>query len=312
MPPGVPDTAMEDAPPAALRTVDHHANGTFPLMPRAIDQGYTPYNLYAPAFPHPPMAPMAYPANGPMGLFNGNSGPGAQPASQSYTRIESISDLVLPDPLDFEFSPKLGAVLHTGKCAECVRFAMHISTPANHDKFLSVSTAHGNLSTGPLRTENERLRGEALTASAEIEDLKDALRANRQVNTTLKSQWDNIHDQNNRLIADYRAVKQRVKELERQQGLASPRVSGPSNRSAVQRSPPHAGPRISTPYGCPQTGQASRTNGRRSQPQVPVVLEPGADGDVILASFPATIHPFRMHCEQPRYGNRRPCPVANF
>ena len=72
------------------------------------------------------MGPTPYPGGGPIEAFaNTNS---AQPANLTYSKIESIGDLVSPASLNFEYSPDLNAVMHVGKCAECVRFGLHILT----------------------------------------------------------------------------------------------------------------------------------------------------------------------------------------
>ena len=43
-----------------------------------------------------------------------------------------------------------------------------------------------------------------------------------------------------------------------------------------------------------------------------IVLEPESEGDITMASIPASIQPLRTHPTQPRYNNPCPCATVNF
>ena len=103
------------------------------------------------------------------------------PAAQSqtllaaYAKIESISNLISADSLDFEYTPKLDAILHNGKCQECVQFGLHLLMPCNWAKFLKTTKTHTNTITEPLQAEIKKLTTDVQTMSRTISELKDAL-----------------------------------------------------------------------------------------------------------------------------------------
>ena len=141
------------------------------------------------------MGPMPYPGGGPIEAFANTNGPSTQPANPTYAKIESIGDLVSPASLNFEYSPELNAVLHVGKCAECVRFGLHILMPGNRAKFLCATTAHSDDSTKSLRTKIEKLTEDALITSKTVKELKDALESSQQLTTSLKAMLDKVQGQ---------------------------------------------------------------------------------------------------------------------
>lgn len=310
LPPGAADTTMEDLSVAPYRAMDPHAGGIPPCPPRAVDPGYMPHLVHGHNHAQHPMAPMPYLGSGPIGAFGNAGGTGAHTPGYTYGRIESVSDLVSSTSPDFEYSPEFGAILHAGKCHECVQFAMHIITPANRAKFLSAATAHNGASTGPLRAEIKRLTTEALAAAKELQELRDALKSSQELTTALKAQRDASHKRHDDALAEQRPLLQCVRDLEQELSSASRRRPGSPTRGHHQRSPPRAGHRTTTPCSRPRPGRAEQVRGRR-QTQGSAILEPDT-GDVIMASFPAGIQPMRMHPEQPNYANKRPCSVTNY
>lgn len=307
---GVTDTTMEYNP-TAPRAMDPRAGGAMPFPPRVNDPGYMPH-MYAPNFAQTPMAPMPYPGVGPIEPFANANGPGTQLASHPYARIESISDLISPASLDFEYSPEMNAVLHVGKCAECVRFGLHILMPGSRAKFLNAVSAHSDSSTEPLRAEIAKLTREALIASKELKELKDALQADQQLVRTLRAERDKALSQHDELSMEHRTISQHARDLEQQLTVALYRRPNSPPRNSRHRSPPRAGTRSNTPYDRVNPQRAGQAARKRPAEQFPVILEPDIGGDVIMASFPANIRPMRMHREQSRYNNRRPCPVSSY
>jgi hypothetical protein len=104
---------------------------------------------------------MPYTGNGPTGTLANTNRPGPQLANNPYTKIESMSDLVLPASPDFKYSPELNTVLHAGKCPNCIHFSLHIIMPDNCAKFLCTTSAHSDAVMAPLHTEVEKLTQEA-------------------------------------------------------------------------------------------------------------------------------------------------------
>jgi hypothetical protein len=212
---GMTDTTMEDVPTMTPRVMDPRASGVSPFPPRAIDPGYMHYMMYTPNFAHNPMGPMPYMGNGPTGTLANANGPGLQLANNPYTKIESISDLVLPASLDFEYSPELNAVLHAGKCPDCVHFGLHIIMPGNRAKFLCATSAHSDAVTAPLCAEVEKLTREARIASKNLKELKDALQSSQQLATLLRAERDAARNKHDEVLMDLQAASKRVKDLER-------------------------------------------------------------------------------------------------
>jgi hypothetical protein len=185
---GMTDTAMEDAPTTAPKMMDPCAGGAPPLPPRAIDPGFMPNMMYMQNFAHHPMGSMPYPGSGPTGVFATTNGHSPQLANHTYGKIESISDLVSPASLDFKYSPELNAILHAGKCLDCICFGLHIIMPGNCTKFLCAMSAHSDTVTGPLRAEVDKLTQDALIASKNLKELKDALQLSQKLMASLKSE----------------------------------------------------------------------------------------------------------------------------
>jgi hypothetical protein len=73
------------------------------------------------------------------------------------------------------------------------------------------------------------------------------------------------------------------------------RRPGSPVRDSRNRSHHRSGPRSITQYDRVTPHWASEVATRRPPAQFPVILEPENNGDVILASFPATVQPLRMH-----------------
>jgi hypothetical protein len=309
---GMTDTTMEDVLTMTPRVMDPCASGASPFPPRAIDPGYMHHMMYALNFAHNPMGPMPYMGNGPTGTLANTNGPGLQLANNPYTKIESISDLVLPTSLDFEYSPELNAVLHAGKCPDCIHFGLHIIMPGNRAKFLCATSAHSNAVTAPLCAEVEKLTQEARIASKNLKELKDALQSSQQLATSLRAEQDAAWNEHDEVLMDLRAASKRVKDLE-QQPIAAPyrRPSSPIWASC-HHSPPRSGSHSDMLYECANPPRMGPTTNRRHQTPTPVILEPDNNGDVIMTSFPTNIRSMRMHRDQLRYNNRRPCPIINF
>ena len=72
---------------------------------------------------------------------------------------------------------ELNAVLHVGKCQECVHFGFHILIPGNRAKFLCAASAYSEAITKPLRDEVDKLNKEALIAPRSLKELQDALQS---------------------------------------------------------------------------------------------------------------------------------------
>src|SRR5258708_38249192 len=119
-----------------------------------------------PTMNHPvPPAQNTNPPAGPMPYF-GSGHAGAlvdiddiQITSAPYNKIETISDLLrshaekLAISLSFEFNTDLGAILHTGKCAECVQFGQHILSPENQTDYNTTVSLRTDSILEPMRSE---------------------------------------------------------------------------------------------------------------------------------------------------------------
>jgi hypothetical protein len=57
---------------------------------------------------------------------------------------------------------------------------------------------------------------------------------------------------------------------------------------------------MNTPYDRVAPHRLGNAISRQPQAVAPVTLESDSDGGVIMASFPATFRPLRMHNDQPR------------
>jgi len=181
------DTNMADVPTTSPMAVGPHMSGaqSFPL--RAADPGYPPY--YAHQFAHPPAGPMPYHGNGPTGGFaNGYSMPPTSAASAMYSRFELIGDLLATDSPDFEYNAEVDAVLHPGKCMECVQFCAHLFLPGNATKYLRATRAHGDAAMAPLHAEIDRLTKNARIMARNADELKDALQSQQQLAASLVKQ----------------------------------------------------------------------------------------------------------------------------
>lgn len=225
----------------------------------------------------------------------------------AYAKIESISDLVSADSIDFEYSHEMDAVLHNGKCPDCVQFGMHLIMPGNRAKFLKTTRAHTNAITEPLQAEIKKLATDAQTMSKTIGELKDALESSRRHATSLKEQRNKARHDYGELSVEHRALLQRVKDLEQRPTAA------PYRHSLVRRhSPSRTGMRAGTPYERPGPQRPSQPPGRRPPAQASIILEPDPEGDAIMASLPAAIRPTLMHSTQPQYNNPRGCDHSGY
>ena len=305
--PAMTDTGMEDASVLAPRIMDPRASGALPLTSRAIDPGFMPHTVYAPNFAHPSMGSMPYTGGGPTGAF-ANANEHSPLVNHQYTKIETINDLLSPASPDFEFRPELNAVLHVGKCQECVHFGFHILMPGNRAKFLCATVAYSEAITKPLRDEVDKLNREAIIASRSLRELQDALQSNQKLAASMKAERDEAWKERDEALSDCRTLSKRVKDMEQWPTAPYRRPSSPVRHN----SPSRPGPRSHTPYDRVHPHRMGPVTSRRHQVPTPVILDPSNDGDVVMTSLPTNIRSMRMHRDQPRYNNRRPCPVVNY
>ena len=308
--PGITDATMDDTSMAASLTTESRGSTTMPPPSRSMDPGYIPPLAYQPPLAYPPVGPAPYPGNGPTGPYA--HGPNLQLPNTAYPRIESVSDLVLPDSLNFEYSPELNAVLHTGKCTDCVQFGMHIIRPGSRAKFLRATTAHSESSLIPLRAEIAKLISEAQITAKTLNELKDALQASQKNAASLQEQRDKFRQDYDELLMEHRTQSQRVADLEQQIYAASHRRPHSPTRGSRYRSPTRSGTRPSTPYERPATRRTVNLTSKHTHTPTPTLLEPTDEGDIVMAAVPTSIKPAAMHETQPRHHNRRPCPASNY
>ena len=304
------DTNMAEAPTATHTTMDPHASGALSFPPRATDSAYSPYPQH---FAHASMGPAPYHGNDPTGAYtNGHVPPPAGAANTMYGRFESVGDLLSPDSPDFKYNANLDAVLHTGKCQECVRFGIHLLMPGNAVKYLQATRAHGDVTLGPLRAEIDRLTQSARIAARNTDELRDALQSHQQRESTLTDNRDKARRDYDDLLTEKRNLEQRVWDLE-QQLAATPRPRPHSPVRLVRHhSPTRAGARSGTPYERPGPRRTAQSSGRRPRARAPIVSEPDSEGDVIMATRPTGTRSVRMHANQSGYSNARPCPEADY
>ena len=122
---------------------------------------------------------------------------------------------------------------------------------------------------------------------------------------TLRAQRDALQHQCDEAIAERFALQSRIDSQEQQLVLTFHR----------QPDSPARGPRgrrTATPYSRPPPVRTGPSMTARSQAPAPVILDPDSLGDMILALFPATGQPMRMHARQPNYNVRYPCPTADY
>jgi hypothetical protein len=148
-------------------TVHDLVMGDVATAPAATD--YRPRApFYPPYVTNPPMGPMQYPGSGLAGAVVPNV---------FHPKIESIGDLVRSHAeissatLDFEYISDLNAIMHVGKCTECVRFGHHILVLENRAKYLRASSAHSDSITIPLHMSIEKLTKDARVASESVTSL---------------------------------------------------------------------------------------------------------------------------------------------
>ena len=309
--PVITDTAMEDATATAPRIMDPRASGALPLTPRAIDAGLMPHTVYAPNFAHPSMGSMLYPGGGPTGAF-ANANGHSPLVNHSYTKIETVNDLISPSPPDFEFLPALNAVLYVVKCQECVQVDLHILMPGNRAKFLCAASAYNEAITKPLCDEVDKLNKEARIAFRSLMELRDALQLNQKLAASMKAERNEAWKERDEALTDCRTLSKRVKDLEQRPITAPYRRPSSPVRNSRHNSPSRPRPRSHTPYDLVHSHRMGLVPSRRHQAPTPVILDPDNDGDVIKTSFPTNIRSMRMHRDQPHCNNRRPCPVVNY
>src|SRR5258706_3614389 len=307
------DTNMADVPTTSPIAVGPHMSGaqSFPL--RAADPGYPPY--YAHQFAHPPAGPMPYHGNGPTGGFaNGYSMPPTGAASAMYSRFELIGNLLATDSPDFEYNAEVDAVLHPGKCMECVQFCAHLFLPGNATKYLRATRAHGDAAMAPLHAEIDRLTKNARITARNADELKDALQSQQQLAASLVEQRDRARQDHNEVLMEHRTLMQRLRELEQQHEAAPRRRPQSPVRPARRHSPPRSGTRFGTPYERPGPRHTAQPSGRHLHARAPAILEPDSEGDVIMTSMPTNVRNrfVRMHPDPSRYTNSRPCTAADY
>ena len=122
---GIVDASMNDLSITPHMLIDPRTGGAQPLSHRAINSEYLP--LSAGHFAQPPMGPLPYFSNGPQGAYANRPMPLlTSPTGITYPKFESISELLASDSAEFEYNTEMNAVLHTGKCPDCVQFSLHI------------------------------------------------------------------------------------------------------------------------------------------------------------------------------------------
>ena len=302
---GIANVNPDDVSSASPMSIDPRGNGPLSFPSRTTDSGYPP--LYPPFYAHHPMGPLPFPSNAPFGPYMNT--PNAQHTNVTQSRIESISDLVALDPLEFEYSTELNAVLHAGKCQECVQFGMHIIMPGNYAKFLRTTKAHSEADVAPLRSEIEKLTSNARIAAKATSELKVALQRSEQAAASLKEQLDKCRQEHDEILMEHRTLSQRFHSLEQQYAAAT--YQAPT-RPMRNYSPPRSSSRASTPYARPTTHRSIQAPSRRPRSSVPTLLEPESEGDVAMDPIPAGDHPCRMHPDQPPYFHQPRCAAVNF
>jgi len=287
--------------------MDLSTSGVQPFMQRPVDPAYMHQMMYAPNFANAPMGLTPYTSGGPFEAFAN----GAHPANPTSAKFESINDLISPSPLDFKYCPEMNAVLHVGKCVECVHFGMHIILLGNRIKFMHATTAHNDVITGPLHDKIGKLTKDATTASRSIAKLKDALKSSQERTATLSAQREDAFRKHDELLMECCLLKKKIEELE-QRPPAPYRRAGSPSRNPRRHSPSRTGAHLSTPYERPSSRRATaRPQGRPSAP-APILQEPDSEGDLIMASLPTSIRPLRMHATQSRLNNPHPCSTSTY
>src|SRR5258706_2221046 len=307
------DTNMANVPTTSPMAVGPHMSGaqSFPL--RAADPGYPPY--YAHQFAHPPAGPMPYHGNGPTGGFaNGYGMPPTGAASAMYLRFELIGDLLATDSLDFEYNAKVDAVLHPGKCMECVQFCAHLFLPGNATKYLRTTRAHGDAAMAPLHAEIDRLTKNARIMARNADELKDALQSQQQLAASLVEQQDRARRDHNEVLMEHWTLTQHLRELEQQHEAVPRRRPQLPIRPACRHSPPRSGTQFGMPYEHPGPRRTAQPSGRCLHARAPAILEPDSEGDVIMTSMLTNVRNcfVRMHPDPLRYTNSRPCTTADY
>jgi len=288
--------------------MDLNTSSAQPFVQRPMDPAYMHPMMYPPNFASAPMVPTPYTGGGPVEAFAS----GNHPANPAHAKYESITDLISPSQLEFKYCPEMNAVLHIGKCAECVNFGMHLILPGNRINFIKATTAQLDAATEPLNESISKLTRSATTASKTIAELKDALQASQERAATLTTQRDDTFRKHDELLMEHRLLQKRVEELEQAPPTAPYRRAGSPSRNPRRHSPPRAGSRMSTPYDRPNSRRTTaRTHGRPVAP-APTLQELDSEGDLVMASIPTSIRPPRMHALQIRLNNPRPCSAPNY
>jgi hypothetical protein len=285
--------------PAPLAT-DLSTSSVQSFVQRPIDPMYMHQMMYPPNFANAPMGPMPYTSGGPLEAFAN----GAYPTNFNSTKIELIDDLISPLPLEFKYCPDMNAVLHIGKCADCVHFGMHTLLPGNCINFINATTAHNDEIMEPLHDKIRKLTKDATTTTKSISELKDALKSSQERAATLSTQREDTFNKHDDLLMEYRLLQKKIKELEQQPPPALYRRAGSPSRNPHRHSPSRPGTRLITPYERPNSRRTTtRPQGRPAAP-APILQEPASDGDLVMASLPTSIHPLCMHATQSRVHNR--------
>jgi hypothetical protein len=192
MPSGMPDTTMDDI--LTVLVAVHPQPGT---------------PLYPPYYMNPLGGCMPYPGSGFPGAFENMTN--IQSVNNIHPRIKSISNLVKSHAksssasLNFEYSPDLGAILHEGKCFECVHFSQHILLHDNHTKYLHTISVHHNSITKPLHKEIERL---SKADTVNTIRFKKELEASQAQASTLVEQQNHARKLHDDLLAKYQSISQ--------------------------------------------------------------------------------------------------------
>ena len=308
--PGITDAIMDDIAVPNSVTMNAHGNSTIPPPSRSMDPAFMHPPMYPLPGPYPSAGPAQHPSNGPTGPYA--TGPMMQPNNVAYTKIESVSDLLLPDTLDFEYNHELDATLHTGKCAECVRFCLHILRPGVRTKFRRATVAHEESIANPLRIQIAKLNEEAHITAKTLVELKDALQTSQKSAASLQEQRDKFRQDYDELLMEHRTKSQRVADLEQQISAVSHRRPYSPTRGSRHRSPTRTGTRHNTPYDRPDARRTTQNANSSASETAPIILDSNSDGHTIMAIMPTNIRSAVMHKHQPRYRESRPWSATDY
>jgi len=125
---GQAEMTIDSTTTTTSAAMDLNTSSAQPFVQRPMDPAYMDPMMYAPNFANAPMGPTPFTSGGPTEAFAN----GAHSANATPTKIGSIDDLISLSQLDFKYCPEVNAVLHVGRCAECIHSGMHLPFSPDH------------------------------------------------------------------------------------------------------------------------------------------------------------------------------------